>query len=261
MSQALPARCPAPMGLVHNRIRTLATISLSATGSRKAPKGVLWSWPMPSRRQKLCPGKGRGRSTDPQTHPLASQVSIQPVCEASCQKDEGTDEGAFRRLAVPCCASCHSVPANRSWRDRSLMSQAIPITVTGIAATLPSVRAVGTVKVYCTWSDSFCHIPRLSIPSRLKQIHRNPETRTGVPCQSLSSQQPAYGRESVSTAGSPNACSLGSDWPHVAGRVPGFVVYVELMRDEHCKGNSCTAASTETAASSCRVAKREMLAI
>ena len=43
MIQELPAKWPALIGLVHRRIRMLATISLSATGSRKAPKGVLWS--------------------------------------------------------------------------------------------------------------------------------------------------------------------------------------------------------------------------
>ena len=39
-SHVLPAHTPALMGSVASRIRTVATISLSATGSRKAPNGV-----------------------------------------------------------------------------------------------------------------------------------------------------------------------------------------------------------------------------
>ena len=38
MSHSLPARGPAAMGCVHSRMSTAATMSLSATGSRKAPK-------------------------------------------------------------------------------------------------------------------------------------------------------------------------------------------------------------------------------
>ena len=43
MSQVLPAKYPDGTGSVHSRISTVATMSLSATGSRKAPKGVLAS--------------------------------------------------------------------------------------------------------------------------------------------------------------------------------------------------------------------------
>lgn len=39
-SQVLPAHGPALIGSVASRIKTVATISLSATGSKKAPKGV-----------------------------------------------------------------------------------------------------------------------------------------------------------------------------------------------------------------------------
>lgn len=38
MSQQLPAATPDGTGRVHSRISTVATISLSATGSKKAPK-------------------------------------------------------------------------------------------------------------------------------------------------------------------------------------------------------------------------------
>jgi hypothetical protein len=37
ISQVFPAHGPEGSGLVHNKIITVATISLSATGSRKAP--------------------------------------------------------------------------------------------------------------------------------------------------------------------------------------------------------------------------------
>lgn len=43
-----------------------------------------------------------------QTHPLACEVSIQPVCEASCHEDESTDERAIS-LTVPCCTAQQSV--------------------------------------------------------------------------------------------------------------------------------------------------------
>ena len=55
-SHVLPANQPEGTGSVHSRMSTVATISLSATGSRKAPKGVLASCGPPARG---LPGCGR----------------------------------------------------------------------------------------------------------------------------------------------------------------------------------------------------------
>ena len=101
MSHVFPTRCPAATGLVHSRINTVATINLSATGSKNAPKAVLWSC-QPYSISKRSNVSVQASTEQSQTHPLACQVAVQPVCEAGCQKDQRTNYGAIW-LAVPRC--------------------------------------------------------------------------------------------------------------------------------------------------------------
>lgn len=103
-SQVLPAHTPAFIGSVASRMRTVATISLSATGSRNAPNGV--EVPCTS---LIFARVGEGVLAQHQGSEMpyhaSSKVAIQVVCQASCYKDPAADCWSKGPVTEPNCKS------------------------------------------------------------------------------------------------------------------------------------------------------------